>query len=84
MENENVNNIFFQSEEFGKIKKGTLRGIYIRSKKRFVKNKDMIEIKGETTCGETNFNCFKWKAYIEYNKNIDDTFIILVKEEGEN
>ena len=81
MKKEEINNIFFQSEALGKIKKGSLRGIYIQSKERFVKNDNMIEIRGDTTQGEYNPNYLKWKAYIEYEPELDDTFIIIVKED---
>jgi len=77
--NEEINNIFFQSEVFGKIKKGTLRGIYIQSKERFVQNDNMTEIRGDTTQGEFNPNYPKWKAYVEYDETLDDTFIVIVR-----
>ena len=73
-----VNNIFFQNKAFSEIKKGTLRGIYIQSKKRFVKNNNMIRVPATTTLGEHNPNWIHWEAYIEYDKETEDTFILLV------
>jgi len=78
MKKEEINNIFFQSDELAKIKKGSLRGIYLQSKERFVKNKNMVEICGDTTQGEYNPNYVKWRAYIEYDSELNDTYIVVV------
>ena len=71
-------NIFVQSEKLMKIK--NLRGIYFQDAKSFKEKEGMIKLPFDTTLGDFDDSYLNWKCYIHYDKELDDTYIIITKK----